>query len=123
MTRKEFEDCVLDRYGVRADYPFEDDFITGVFRHQDNGKWFGIAMRIPECKIGLLGERIIDVVNMKCAPEVIETIAGVEQGVYRAYHMNKMHWLTVALDGSCNDETIGWLLDISFDLTRKIIKK
>ena len=27
MTRKEFEALVLDTYGVRADYPFEEDFI------------------------------------------------------------------------------------------------
>ena len=30
MTRKEFEELVFDTYNVRADYPFEDDFETGV---------------------------------------------------------------------------------------------
>lgn len=122
MTRKEFEAVVLDRYNVRADYPFEEDFVTGVFRHEIGGKWFGIAMNIPRAKIGLSGEGNVDVVNMKCAPEVIESIAGVEPGIYRAYHMNKTHWLTVALDGSCDDETICWLLGISYDLTRKKIR-
>ena len=60
--------------------------------------------------------------NMKCAPEVIESIAGVEPGIYPAYHMNKTHWLTVALDGSCDDATVEWLLGISYDLTRPKIK-
>ena len=123
MTRKEFEALVLDKYNIRADYPFEEDFVTGVFRHPGNQKWFALAMNIPGVKIGLTDGRMIDVVNMKCAPEIIESMAGVECGVYRAYHMNKMHWLTVALDGSCDDETIVWLLEISFDLTRKGAKK
>ena len=123
MTRLEFESLVLDMYNVRADYPFEEDFETGVFRHIDSGKWFGIAMNIPYTKIVRGREGSVDVVNLKCAPEVIESIAGIEPGIYRAYHMNKTHWLTVALDGSCDDETISWLLGISYDLTRTKIKR
>ena len=36
--------------------------------------------------------------------------------------MNKMHWLTVSL-GECDDDTIAWLLGISYDLTGSKIKK
>ena len=122
MTREEFEGLVLDFYGVRADYPFEEDFETGVFRHGDSGKWFAIAMRVSESKIGKSGSRLIDIVNFKCAPEVIESIAGVETGVYRAYHMNKTHWLTVALE-ECDVDTLTWLLNISYELTRRKIKR
>lgn len=121
MTRKEFENIVFDTYNVRADYPFEDDLVTGVFRHGD-GKWFAIAMRIDEGKLGRVGSGRVDVVNLKCAPEVVESIAGIETGVYRAYHMNKVHWLTVAL-GECDEDTISWLLGISYDLTRRKIKR
>ena len=118
MTRKEFELFVLDAYNVKADYPFEEDFETGVFRHVSTGKWFAIAMNIPRAKLGLFGGGNIDVVNFKCAPEVIESIAGIEAGVFRAYHMNKTHWLTVALDGNCDDDMVSWLLGISYDLTQ-----
>ena len=119
MTREEFETVVLDTYNVRADYPFEEDFETGVFRHE-SGKWFAIAMNVSEKKIGRGGDMQIDIVNLKCAPEVIESLAGIERGIYRAYHMNKIHWLTVALD-ECDDDTLRWLLDVSYDLTRKKI--
>ena len=83
MTRKEFESLVFDTLGVRADYPFEDDLMTGVFRHE-NGKWFALAMNIGERKIGHDSDEKIDVVNFKCAPEVIESLAGIEPGIYRA---------------------------------------
>ena len=121
MTREEFEALVLDTYGIRADYPFEDDFETGVFRHE-SGKWFGIAMNISEKKLGKPSNMQISVVNFKCAPEVIESMAGIEPGIYRAYHMNKTHWLTVNL-GECDEGTISWLLSISYDLTRRKIKQ
>lgn len=117
MTREELEKIVLDTYGVRADYPFEEDFETGVFRHED-GKWFAIAMKIPERKLGRESDAAANVVNFKCAPEIIETIVGAEAGIYPAYHMNKMHWLTVSL-AECDEGTAIWLLGISFDLTKK----
>ena len=119
MTREGLEILIYQKYGVRADYPFAEDFESGVFRHTDNGKWFGIAMRIPKRKLSPCDEGTVDVLNLKCAPEVIEGLVGNESGIYPAYHMNKMHWLTVLLDGTCDDATVEWILDISFDLTKK----
>ena len=120
MTRRKLEKLIFERFGVLADYPFEDDLVTGVFRHADNGKWFAIAMNVCGNKIGLLTDDRIDIVNLKCSPEVIESLVGVEDGVYRAYHMNKMHWLTISLDGRADDGLISWLLDASYELTRKM---
>lgn len=121
MTRKEFEELVLDSYGIRADYPFEDDTETGVFRHE-NRKWFAIAMNISEKKLGKDSDLQTEVVNFKCDPEVIDSLVGVESGVYRAYHMNKIHWLTVNL-AECDTNTVTWLLSISYDLTKRKITK
>ena len=121
MTRKDFEALVLDAYNVKADYPFEDDLTTGVFRHE-SGKWFAVAMNISERKLGKPTDGKTDVVNLKCAPEVIESLIGTEQGIYPAYHMNKIHWLTVAL-AECNPDTAAWLLGISYDLTSRKIKR
>lgn len=121
MTREELETLIYDAYGVRADYPFEEDFSTGVFRHPSTGKWFALAMSISAKKLGKSEEMQIDVVNFKCAPEVIESIVGVEPGVYPAYHMNKMHWLTAALC-ECEEGMIRWLLGISHELTAKKVK-
>ena len=122
MTRGELENFILDSYSVSADYPFEEDFETGVFRHGSNKKWFGIAMRIPYNRIVPDRDGIVDVVNVKCPPEIIASIVAVEPGVYPAYHMNKGHWVTLALDGSCDDGLIGWLVGISFELTQAKIK-
>ena len=118
MTRKEFENFVFENYAVAADYPFEDDFETGVFRHTGTGKWFALAMRIPQKRLGRAGDELLDVVNLKCAPEVIDSLAGIETGIERAYHMNKTHWLTAVLS-ECDFDKLAWLLAISYDLTKK----
>ena len=33
MDRLEFERLVFDTYDIKADYPFDGDFETGIFRH------------------------------------------------------------------------------------------
>ena len=78
-------------------------------------------MTIKKQKLGLNGDGYINVVNLKCAQEIIDDLWK-EDGVFPAYHMNKNHWLTLALDNSCPDETIRWVTGISYELTKKKIK-
>ena len=118
MTKDEFRTYVEDFYGVRYDCPFEDELDAWVFRHPDNKKWFALVMTIQKRKLGIDSYEYIDVVNLKCVPEVMDDLWR-EVGVFPAYHMSKKHWLTLALDGSCADETVKWVTKISYDLTRK----
>ena len=46
-----------------------------------------------------------------------------EPGFFPAYHMNKTHWITAALDGSADDEKIKFVLERSFDLTKPKMKR
>lgn len=112
----ELERYIRSTYGVEADYPFEADGDSAVFRHGGSRKWFALAMRIPRHRLGLTGEERIDVVNLKCSPAVIGSLRGAE-GFFPAYHMNKEHWITAALDGSAPDETLKTLLAMSYDAT------
>ena len=116
MTRQELFAHIADTYGITPDYPFEEDFVTAVFRHTGNRKWFAIAMRIPRGTLGLAGEGHVDVVNLKVSPEMIPSLTQ-ETGIFPAYHMNKSHWVTAALDGTASDEMVAFLVGVSFDLT------
>lgn len=121
MTRDELALHIKTRYNIEYDFPFEDEFDAWAFRHSDNKKWFALVMRIKKCKLGIDSEEYIDVVNLKCAPEIMDDLY-FENGIFPAYHMNKKHWLTLCLDGSCDDETIKWVTKISYDLTKKKIR-
>lgn len=125
MTRQELLSHIADTYGITPDYPFEEDFVTAVFRHTGNRKWFAIAMRIPRGKLGLRGEGHVDVVNLKVSPEMIPSLLQ-ERGVFPAYHMSKTHWVTVALDGAevcASDEMVAFLTEVSFTLTARKKRK
>ena len=122
MNKYEFASYIEDFYGIKYDCPFEDELDAWVFRHPDNKKWFALVMTIKKSKLGIDSNEYIDVVNLKCAPEIMDDLWQ-ERGVFPAYHMNKKHWLTLCLDGSCDDETIKFVINISHTLTKKKIKQ
>ncbi len=116
MNREEFINYTLENYICKADNPWKKSPDYTVFRHPGNKKWFALIMRIPKSYLGFPEEGSIDIVNMKCDPMLIGSLLQ-EEGFYRAYHMNKEHWITVALDGSAEDEEIKMVLDMSFEAT------
>lgn len=118
MNRQEFEKYILDTYGVKPEYPWIKYPKFAVFRHESNNKWFAVIMTIDKRKIGLKGDGQIDVVNLKCDANLVPSMWE-QDGIFPAYHMNKEHWLTVALDGSALKDNLKFLLALSFDLTDK----
>ncbi len=88
-----------------------------VFRHTGNRKWFAAIMEISREKLGLSGGGDIQVVDVKCDTRLISSFRE-ETGILPAYHMNKAHWLTVALDGTADDDKLKFLLDMSYELTK-----
>ena len=116
MNRKEVENYIFETYGVKKESPWADDPDSVIFRHRLNRKWFALIMRIPQKRLGLSGEEQVDVMNVKCYPELIESLR-FSEGFFPAYHMNKTHWITVLLDENADKEKIKTLLDISYELT------
>ena len=116
MTKKEFLDYCLDTYGTSPDYPFEEDFVTAVLRHADNNKWYALVMRLSRRRFGFDSDEIIDVVNLKLPTEMFGSF-GAEDGVYPAYHMNKLHWISVLLSDASED-AVRFLVNASFEATK-----
>ena len=117
MNRAELECYIAEVYSTQGENPWAQSPTNAVFRHRHNRKWFAIIMDIPRDKLGLPGQEIISVVNVKCDPRLIGSFRE-DLGIFPAYHMNKAHWLTVALDGSADEETQKFLLDMSYELTK-----
>lgn len=122
MNRAEVIKHIAEVYGVQAEYPWMSQPDYAVFRHSDNKKWFAVIMDLPEIRLGIERNGKIDVMNLKCDPVLIGSLR-LEKGFFPAYHMSKTNWITVALDGSVEADKIKWLIDLSFELTAKKIKK
>ena len=112
MTAADLAKLIKKKYNVIPDYPWLGDSVA-VFRHPISQKWFALLMLIPERFIGINGDRVIPVVNLK-AVHIGDLVR--EPGIYYAYHMNKQHWISVDLR-EMNEKKISVLLEMSFNLT------
>ena len=122
MNRKELKQYIQNTFNVNPDYPWVKQPDNEVFRHSSNKKWFALIMNVEKSKLGLLEEGMLEVVNLKCDAILLGSLQG-KKGIFPGYHMNKANWITVALDGSVDDETIKMLVDLSYEITLKNGKK
>ncbi|MBE6675982.1 MAG: MmcQ/YjbR family DNA-binding protein [Ruminococcaceae bacterium] len=120
MTRQELFEYCQSTYGTLPDYPFEEDFETAVLRHASTRKWYAIAMKVPRRKFGFDSTEVIDVVNLKLPTEMFGSFSPAE-GVFPAYHMNKLHWISVLLPDA-PDDVLQFLLGVSFEATKQTKK-
>ena len=121
MTKQQFFSYCLSTYSTAPDYPFDEDFETAVLRHADNRKWYALVMRVSRHKFGLDSDEVIDVVNLKLPTEMFGFF-GAADGVYPAYHMNKLHWISVVLP-DVPDDVVQFLVNVSFEATQPSKKK
>ena len=116
MNKKALFALCQETYGTTPDYPFDEDFETAVLRHRDTRKWYAIVMKVSRRKFGLDSDEIIDVVNLKLPTEMFGSF-GTADGVYPAYHMNKLHWVSVLLPDA-PDDVVAFLTHVSFEATK-----
>ena len=109
MNHKLLNNYLLSKNGTTSGYPF--DKTTLVFKVMN--KMFAL---IAEDKNPLH-------INLKCDPEEAQVLRGMHQSIIPGYHMNKEHWNTVILDGSLPDELIYKMIDDSYNLVVKGLKK
>ncbi|MCO5396671.1 MmcQ/YjbR family DNA-binding protein [Ralstonia soli] len=110
-------DYIKKKYHVVPDYPWDRYPSYAVFRHSGDQKWFCLLMNVPRSKLGLDGEGVVDVIDVKARVEVVGALRK-RPGFLPAYHMNKEHWVTVVLDGSVPEDEVFEVIDDSFELTK-----
>ena len=89
MERQELFAWAKETFGSELDYPWDD--WNCVLRHKHNNKWYALVAEISEHKLGISGDRIIDVLNVKCDLLLIGLLR-LKPGFFPAYHMNKDKW-------------------------------
>ncbi|QKY68721.1 MmcQ/YjbR family DNA-binding protein [Lentibacillus sp. CBA3610] len=117
LTREDIFKHVKENYGTLPDYPFRKFPNYAALRHTSNGKWYGLVMNVLPEKLGLVGKIEIDILNLKCPPELNDILRN-ERDILPAYHMNKEHWITLVLERTDSKGEIYNLIEQSFNLTR-----
>jgi predicted DNA-binding protein (MmcQ/YjbR family) len=109
MNIEEFRDYCLSKKGVTDSFPFDDT--TLVMKVLD--KMFALS--------NLEGPLSI---NLKCDPEKATELRELYPSVKPGYHMSKIHWNTIEMDGSIDLKTIQSWIDDSYNLVvAKMTKK
>ena len=121
MTKQELLSYCLNTFDTSPDYPFDDWMESAVLRHKESRKWYAIAMRVSRWKFGMDSDETVDVVNLKLPTEMLGSF-GASDGVYPAYHMNKLHWISVLLPDA-PEELVKLLVHSSYRSTESKRKK
>lgn len=117
LTREDVFQHVKENYGTSPDYPFKDFPNFAALRHESNGKWYGLVMNVLPEKLGLHGKEEIDILNLKCPPEIADSLRdGIN--ILPGYHMDKEHWISLVLKRTGPDGEVYNLIGQSFDLTK-----
>lgn len=109
MDLEEVREHCLQKPGASEDFPFGEE--TLVFRVL--GKIFVLTnlYRDPPA------------LNLKCDPERALELREQYPAVQPGYHMNKRHWNTVELDGTIPDDELLELIDHSYELVARGLKR
>ena len=118
VKREEIFEYVKKRYGTTPEYLWRSSPDSAVLRHE-NGKWYAVFMVIDRKKLGFQEEGVVDIIDVKCDPEMIGMILQT-RGFLPGYHMNKQHWITILLDGTVGKEQILDFLDLSNTLVERL---
>lgn len=111
---------IRDKYGVEPEFLWPERYPTYcIFRHDGNKKWFALIGRIEWKSLGRDGKELVDIINLKFDNGQALDFAENTPGIYPAYHMNKKHWITIALDGTLPNEMVMELVKKSYLLTDK----
>lgn len=109
MNIEELREYCLSKKGATEDFPFDET--TLVFKVI--GKMFALTDLESELSV-----------NLKCDPDRAIELRERYSCVLPGYHMSKIHWNTIRIDGSVSDQQIHEWIDHSYDLVvSKLTKK
>ncbi|PZX95001.1 MmcQ/YjbR family DNA-binding protein [Flavobacterium aquariorum] len=112
MNLETYYEYCLSKKGVTEHFPFDED--TLVFKV--GGKIFALSSLLQ-------WEKGNPSVNLKCDPERAQELRAEYDAIRPGFHMNKVHWNTIAVNKDVSDVLFKELIDHSYDLVFKSLAK
>lgn len=109
MDLKEFKDYCLNKKGVTEAFPFDDETLV----LKVGSRMFALTN---------INKPILEI-NLKCDPFMALDLREEYTCIKPGYHMNKKHWNTITIDGTIPKDKLIFLIDLSYDLAFKGLKK
>ena len=114
MKREEIFEYVKKQYGTVPEYLWNSSPESAILRHK-NGKWYAAILRVEKSKLGLKEEGTVDIINVKCEPDMVGLLTQT-YGFLPGYHMNKKHWISVYPGEEISEALLRDLINDSWNL-------
>jgi predicted DNA-binding protein (MmcQ/YjbR family) len=101
MNLESFRKYCLTKPGVTEEMPFDQETLV----YKVVGKMFALTNSIGDMRI-----------TLKCDPDKATELRASYPSVQPGYHMSKVHWNTIYIDGSIDNRDIYEWIDHSYDL-------
>jgi len=108
MNVEELRNYCISLKGVTEGFPFDE--VTLVFKV--GGKMFALTNLDGEPRV-----------NLKCDPEKSIELRDRYSSIVPGYHMNKLHWNTIHMDGSLPENLLVELINLSYELILSSLPK
>lgn len=108
MNIEAYRDYCIAKPGVTEHFPFDDKVLV---------------FKVMNKMFALCDVNTFDSINLKCDPERAIELRAEYPGIIPGYHMSKVHWNTLQMDGSLSDKLILELIDHSYELIVKSLPK
>lgn len=115
---KEIMAYIRDVYGDELEFLWERFPKNAIYRRADNQKWYAALLTVLPEKLGLKGEKALEIIDLRGLPEEVLLLIN-QPNYFPGYHMNKKHWYTICLDGSVPTAELKVLIQKSYQLALK----
>ena len=113
---KEVINYIKKKYGDELEFLWEKYDNNAIWRNKKNNKWYGVLMTIPLNRLKGDSDKEVEVIELKCDKEKIDTIID-NKSIFLGYYMNKKSWITIILDGTVSFKILASFIDESYDLS------
>ena len=121
LKREEIYEYVKKQYGTIPEYLWKSSPESAILRHK-NGKWYAAILRVEKSKLGLEEEGMVDIINVKCEPDMVGLLTQT-YGFLPGYHMNKKYWISIYFNQDVPDNKIKELIKQSYDIVYQSLPK
>lgn len=112
MNLETYYEYCLSKKGVTEHFPFDEDTLV-----------FKVGAKIFALSSLSQWEKNEPSVNLKCDPERAQELRAEYDEIKPGFHMNKVHWNTVSLNGNLPEAFVKELIDHSYELVFKSLTK
>jgi len=113
---KEIINYVSEKYNDELEYLWEKFPDNAIARRKDNKKWYLAILTVNMQKLGFKTNNMTEIIDLR-ADDTEDIINN--KNIFKGYHMNKKHWITLMLDESLPLEFIMERIDKSYILAKK----